>query len=73
MPGIQADGISSGLPLYPTNQTGDAIYLQGRAERRPAEVLGANVYAITPGYLQTVHTRLIAGRDLDRRDTKDAP
>ena len=73
MPGIQAAGISSGLPLYPTNQTGDAIYLQGRAERRPAEVPGANVYAITPGYLHAMHTRLIAGRDLDRRDTKDAP
>ena len=31
------------------------------------------MYAITPGYLQAMHTRLIAGRDLDQRDKQDAP
>ena len=33
----------------------------------------ANMYMITPGYLQAMRTRLMAGRDLDQRDTKDAP
>ncbi len=73
MPGIQAAGMSSGLPLAPTNQLGDSIYLEGKPEPRPGEVPGANLYAITPGYLQAMHTPLIAGRDLDQRDGKDAP
>jgi predicted permease len=73
MPGIQVAGISSGLPLSPTNQLGDSIYLEGKPEPRPGEVSGTNVYTITPGYLQAMHTRLIAGRDLDQRDQQDAP
>jgi predicted permease len=71
MPGIQAAAMSSGLPLTPTNQMSDSIYLEGQTEPRPGDVPAANLYAITPGYLQAMHTRLIAGRDLDRRDRKD--
>ena len=33
----------------------------------------ANMYVMTPGYLKAMQTRLIAGRDLDARDTKDSP
>ena len=31
------------------------------------------MYQITPGYLRAMQTRLVAGRDLDQRDNKDAP
>src|ERR1035438_4735593 len=33
----------------------------------------ANWYVITPGYLQAMQTKLIGGRDIDARDTKDKP
>jgi predicted permease len=72
MPGIEAAAMSSGLPLTPTSDTRDAIYLEGKPEPRPGEVPDAYLYTITPGYLQAMHTRLIAGRDLDGRDEKDA-
>jgi predicted permease len=72
-PGIEVAGITSGLPLAPTNQIGDSIYLEGKPEPRPGEVPGTNVYTITPGYLKAMRTRLIAGRDLDQRDKEDAP
>jgi predicted permease len=52
---------------------GDAIYLEGKPEPRAGDVPGVNLYTITPGYLQAMHTRLLAGRDLDQRDKKDAP
>jgi len=73
MPGIQAAGTSSGLPLAPTNQLADVIYLEGAAEPRPGEVPAATLFTVTPGYLEAMHTRLIAGRDFDARDKKDAP
>ncbi|MGA3026108.1 MAG: ABC transporter permease [Bryobacteraceae bacterium] len=72
MPGIQAAGMSSGLPLYATSDAADAIYLEGKPEPRPGDVPHGFLYAITPGYLQAMHTRLVAGRDLDRRDKKEA-
>jgi predicted permease len=72
MPGIEAAGMSDGLPLT-LNLAYRGIYLEGRPEPRATDVPLANFYTITPGYLPAMRTRLIAGRDLDQRDTKDAP
>jgi predicted permease len=33
----------------------------------------ANWYVITPGYIQAMQTKLVGGRDIDARDTKDKP
>lgn len=73
MPGIQVAAMSSGLPLAPTDSISDGIYIEGRPEPRPGDVPSANIYAITSGYLEAMHTRLMAGRDLDQRDKQDAP
>ncbi len=71
-PGIQSSGIIDGLPLT-LNISNSGIVLEGKPEPRPGDLPVANMYYITPGYLEAMRTRLIAGRDLDRRDTKDAP
>ncbi len=72
MPGIQAAAMSAGLPLFVTSDQMDAVYLEGKPEPRPDYVPRAFLYTVTPGYLQAMHTRLVAGRDFDRRDKKDA-
>jgi predicted permease len=71
-PGIEAAGVVDGLPLT-LNISNNSILLEGKPEPRAGEVPLACAYIITPGYLQAMGTRLMAGRDLDRRDTKDAP
>jgi predicted permease len=72
MPGIEAAGIIDALPLS-LNFSDSGIFLEGKPEPRASDVPVANLYLITPGYLQAMRTRLIAGRDLDQRDNKDAP
>jgi predicted permease len=72
MPGIEAAGIVDGLPLT-LNISNSPVFLEGKQEPRASDVPLANMYFITAGYLQAMRTRLIAGRDLDRRDNKDAP
>ena len=71
LPGIEAAGIIDGLPLT-LNISNSGVFLEGKPEPRAADVPLANMYFITPGYLQAMGTRLVAGRDLDQRDTKDA-
>ncbi len=71
-PGIEAAGMIDGLPLT-LNISNEGIFLEGKPEPRPGDVPTAAIYIITPGYLQAMRTRLIAGRDLDQRDSKDAP
>ena len=71
-PGIEAAGIIDGLPLT-LNISNNAIHIEGKPEPRAGDIPLANAYIITPGYLQAMRTRLVAGRDLDQRDSKDAP
>jgi predicted permease len=72
MPGIEAAGMIDGLPLT-LNISNSGVFFEGKPEPRAGDVPTANMYFITPGYLQAMRTRLVAGRDLDQRDTKDAP
>ena len=72
MPGIEAAGTINGLPLT-LGVAYRGIYLEGKPEPRATDVPLANLYTITPGYLQAMRTRLVAGRDLDQRATKAAP
>ena len=72
MPGIEAAGMIDGLPLT-LNISYSTIFLEGKPEPRPGDTPQANMYNITPGYLRAIQTKLVAGRDLDARDTKDTP
>ena len=67
-PGIEAAGMIDGLPLT-LNISYSTIYFEGKPEPRPGDAPEANMYNITPGYLRAMQTRLIAGRDIDARDT----
>src|SRR5580704_7375347 len=71
-PGIEAAGLIDGLPLT-LNISNSGIFVEGKPEPRPGDVPLENMYYTTSGYLQAMRTRLVAGRDLDQRDTKDAP
>jgi len=72
MPGIESAGMVDGLPLT-LNISNSGVFFEGKPEPRAGDVPLANMYNISPGYLQAMRTRLIVGRDLDQHDTKDAP
>ncbi len=72
LPGIESAGIIDGLPLT-LNISNTGVHLEGRSEPRAGDLPVANMYIITPGYLSAMRTRLVAGRDLDQRDTKGGP
>jgi predicted permease len=71
-PGIEVAGLINGLPLT-LNISNSTIFLEGKPDPRPGDAPMANMYEITPGYLRAMQTKLVAGRDLDQRDKKDAP
>jgi predicted permease len=72
MPGIEAAGMIDGLPLT-LNISNSSVHIEGRQEARPGDTPMANWYVITPGYIQAMQTKLVGGRDIDARDTKDKP
>lgn len=68
--GIEAAGLIDGLPLT-LNISNSPVQIEGKPETRPGDSPMANWYVITPGYIQAMQTKLVSGRDLDARDTKD--
>jgi len=71
VPGITAAGLTSQLPL-----SGDRDEYGAQFEATPtqsAETYGVFRYAVSPGYLETMHIPLRRGRLLDERDGAGAP
>ncbi len=69
MPGIQAAGTVSGLPLT-LNWNNDGVVIEGKPVQKAAERPMAATFYISPGYLRAAQTRLISGRDFDDNDKK---
>jgi predicted permease len=67
-PGVVAAGTINTTPLS-GNGSSKSFYREGTKEFTPSHVaLSAKYYSISPGYLKTAQTRLVAGRDLTWQD-----
>jgi predicted permease len=69
LPGVEAVGAIDSLPL--TGGSTQPVAIEGEAARLMAHQSEVAVRRMTPGYLQTAGTRLIAGRDFAEADTAD--
>src|SRR5262249_52559623 len=72
LPGIESAGLITGLPLT-LNINNSGVFIEGKPVLRAADVPSAAMYWVSPGYLRTARTRLVAGRDFDARDREGAP
>jgi putative ABC transport system permease protein len=71
LPGVQAAGIVTALPLGGYN-TGTAIHIQGQPEPRPDEAPVVWFRAASPGYFRAMQIPLKRGRLLSARDLEGA-
>jgi predicted permease len=71
-PGIEEAALINGLPLT-LNISNSSIFIEGKPDPRAGDAPIASIYEVTPGYLRAMQTKLVAGRDFDQRDKKDAP
>ena len=73
IPGVTSAGYISSLPL--SLGSGDSyVYTDATTDFRPTNVAAdAMDYNVSPGYMETAGTRLLAGRDLTFDDNSKAP
>jgi len=71
MPGVQAAGAVSGLPLSSSWATTD-FTVEGHPPASPTDVPSAQYRFVTPGYFAAMRIPLLRGRDLDESDTAEA-
>ncbi|HEX6994946.1 MAG TPA: ABC transporter permease [Gammaproteobacteria bacterium] len=68
IPAVASAGFVSGVPMEGGGTNWDGIDVEG-AEYGPEGDLALRVYkTVSPGYLETMGTRIVAGRDLDWAD-----
>ncbi len=72
LPGVEAMGAVNPLPLN-DNIRNSSFMVSGAAPLPQGQHPGAGHLMVTGDYFQTMRIPLIAGRFIDRRDTKDAP
>jgi predicted permease len=72
VPGVQSAAYSNSLPLS-IDQSTNTIYPDDRPVLKASEVMSANVYEISPGFLQTLGIRRELGRDIEWRDAAGMP
>ncbi len=65
VPGIEAAGIADNLPLDMNRSWG--LSAKGK-QYKPGELPATFVYVVTPGYLNVMGMRLLAGRDISWQD-----
>jgi putative ABC transport system permease protein len=71
LPGVAAAAISHEVPIY--FPSGRRFIVQGQPPPAPGNEPGAPINGVTPGYFNTVGTRLTHGRDFSPADKSDSP
>ena len=69
IPGVDAAAETTQVPLSGRGSNND-IWMDGQD---PSEKRTVDMSWVSPGYLQTMETPLLAGRDFDERDTATSP
>jgi predicted permease len=72
LPGIEAAGLSNSIPLS-IDQSFSTIYVEGEEIPRVSEAPSAILYQSSPGFVQAMGIRLLAGRDFEETDLAGSP
>ena len=72
VPGVQQATLSTSVPMF-NGGFGRTIYPEGQEDMKDRGVMFAQVDAVTPNYLQTMHIPLLRGRDFDSSVREDSP
>jgi putative ABC transport system permease protein len=71
VPGIESAGATNDLP-FAGSRTSTSFEIEGRPLAQ-GETLPTDYRTVSPGYMQTMHMRLLAGREFSEHDSREAP
>jgi putative ABC transport system permease protein len=72
IPGVQSVGLTNAVPLGGYS-LGAAVVFEGRPVPPPGARPNVPIVAITPDYLRTLESPILAGRDIERQDRHGSP
>ncbi|MBZ5523660.1 MAG: ABC transporter permease [Acidobacteriia bacterium] len=71
LPGVEAVGATNDLP-FAGSRSGNTFQIKGRSVV-PGQTLHSDYRIVSPGYLQAMRMRLLAGREFTERDSRETP
>jgi predicted permease len=72
LPGVRAVAYSNSLPLS-IDQSHTTVYPAGEPALQPSDGTTVNYYQVSPGFFETMATKLLAGRDFNWHDDGKSP
>jgi len=72
LPGVESVSLTNYAPMDDSNSM-QGLRIEGEPEPQPGKMPVYNLRTIGPAYFSLLHIPLIAGREINERDTTDAP
>jgi predicted permease len=72
LPGVRSAAYSNSVPLG-IDQSSTSVFPGDKPALRPSDSISAHYYQISPGYFETMGTKLLAGRDFTWHDDANSP
>ena len=72
LPGVHSAAYSNSVPLS-IDQSTTTVFPGDQPALRSSDAIGAHYYEVSPGYFETMGTKLLAGRDFTWHDDDNAP
>ncbi len=72
LPGVRSAAYSNSVPLS-IDQSTTTVFPGDKPALRPSEGTSANYYQVSPGYFETMGTKLLAGRNFNWHDDAKSP
>jgi predicted permease len=72
LPGVRSAAYSNSVPLS-IDQSTTTVFPGDKPALRPTDGTGVNYYQVSPGYFETMGTKLLAGRDFTWHDDAKSP
>ena len=72
LPGVRSAAYSNSVPLS-IDQSNTSVFPGDNPAPRPSDSVSAHYYEVSPGYFETLGTKLLAGRDFTWHDDDHSP
>jgi predicted permease len=72
LPGVESAAYANSIPLH-IDQSTTRIWPDDQPGGAPHEPVDASYYQVSPGFFQTMGTRMLDGREFEWRDNSNAP
>jgi putative ABC transport system permease protein len=73
LPGVEAAGVGANIPASNVENRRTSYVVDGNPVPQPAETSASDTMIVSPGFLESLHVAIVAGRPISAQDGPESP